>query len=80
MADNVVTLRGGRRLNASHPNESCIRELERLLDAAKAGEITGLAGAYKHQNGVVSFSYAGTVGGFAMVGGLESLKHDLLEK
>jgi hypothetical protein len=80
MADNVVTLRGGRRLENGEPNESCVRELERLLDAARSGEITGVAGAYKHQNGIVSFSFAGAIGGFAMIGGLEGLKHELLER
>ena len=87
MTDNVVSLRGeavgglsheaGTR-PASKANEVVIAELERLLALAKSGELQGLAGAYSHDGQIVSYSYAGAVGGFAMIGGIDCVRERLL--
>ncbi|SFK00652.1 hypothetical protein [Methylocapsa palsarum] len=82
MSDNIVSLRGKFIPPAAEPNAEpnaiVIEELERLLKAAKAGEIRGLAGAYVHKDKVVSYSYAGAVASYGMLGGLDCVKERLL--
>lgn len=78
MSDNVVSLRGKFTPPDAEPNATVIEELERLLKAAKAGEIRGLAGAYVHKDKVVSYSYAGAVASYGMLGGLDCVKERLL--
>lgn len=83
MSDNVISLRGaseGPTAVSGQPNPSCVNELERLLEAARAGEIIGLAGSYVHCNHVVSYSYAGALGGYSLIGGLTHLKHILMSR
>lgn len=55
-----------------------VGELERLLDAAKCGDIVGMAGSFIHSDRLVSYSFAGAVGGFGVIGGLECLKERLV--
>ncbi|ACB96767.1 hypothetical protein [Beijerinckia indica] len=78
MSEKVVSLRGAHPVQSSQPNTTVIEELERLLEAAKAGEIVGLAGTYVHKDKVVTYSYAGAVGSYAMLGGLDCVKERLL--
>jgi hypothetical protein len=78
MSEKVVSLRGGYPLQGAQANATVIRELERLVEAARSGEIVGLAGSYVHKNNVITYSYAGTVRGYALLGGLECLKERLL--
>ncbi len=78
MSENVVGLRGHFQLPSIEPNATVIEELERLLEAARAGEILGLAGAYVHRDKVVSYSYAGAVASYGMLGGLDCVKERLL--
>ena len=68
MSENVISLRGHFTPPSAEPNTTVIEELERLLEAAKAGEILGLAGAYIHKDKVVSYSYAGAVASYGMLG------------
>jgi len=79
MSENVVSLHG-KTFAPPEPaaNATLVEELERLLEAARAGEIVGLAGAYLHKDRVVTYSYAGVVGGFGLIGGLECAKERLL--
>ena len=76
----IVTLKGVTVPEASsaEPNTLVVEELERLLDAARAGEIVGLAGSYRHRNGTVTYSYAGEVGTFSILGALDCVKERLL--
>lgn len=75
MSDNVVSLNGGSfAQQRTEPVQSLVEELERLLAAAKSGEIIGFAGACQHHNALVSYSYAGAIRSFAMIGGLECVK------
>jgi len=60
------------------PNATVIEELERLLEAARAGEIIGLAGSYVHRDKVVTYSFAGIVGSYGLIGGLDCVKERLI--
>ncbi len=79
MADNVVALRGAL-LPKPKPevNERLVQELTRLLDEARSGDIVGMAGTYLHKDRRASYSFAGTVGTFSLIGGLECAKERLL--
>jgi hypothetical protein len=80
MADNVVALRGEfqPRQTEAEINERLVEELGRLLDAARSGEIIGMAGTYLHKDRRASYSFAGAVGTFSLIGGLECAKERLL--
>ena len=79
MGDNVVALRGTFQPPApDEVNERLVEELARLLDAARSGEIVGMAGTYLHKDRRASYSFAGTVGTFSLIGGLECAKERLL--
>lgn len=73
MSAKVVGLFGSYEPVHSEPNPKLIEELERLLEAARAGEIVGLTGAYLHREHAVSYSYAGAIGTFGMLGALDCL-------
>ena len=77
---NVVSL-DGRTFTPSHSPQisaTLVGELERLLEAAKTGDIVGMAGSFIHADRLVSYSFAGAVGGFGLIGGLECLKERLV--
>jgi hypothetical protein len=80
MADNVVSLVGpmASAQPEGQPNATVIEELERLLEAARAGEIIGLAGSYVHRDKVVTYSFAGIVGSYGLIGGLDCVKERLI--
>jgi hypothetical protein len=79
MTDNVVALRGELQPPAAcETNERLVTELERLLEAARAGEIVGMAAAYLHRDRSASYSFAGRVGTYGLIGGLECVKGRLL--
>jgi hypothetical protein len=80
MSAQIVSLTGAAPLAEpeAKPNETLVQELERLLQAARAGQIVGMAGAYQHQDRVITYSYAGTIGGYAVLGGLDCLKERLV--
>jgi hypothetical protein len=78
MSEKIVSLYGGQAVAAVAKNDTLVQELERLLEAARAGEIIGMAGTYLHKDKVVTYSYAGAVGGFGMLGGLDCVKERLL--
>jgi len=74
MSAEVVGLYGTFEPVHSEPNPKLVEELERLLDAARAGEIVGLTGAYLHREHGVSYSYAGAIGTFGVLGALDCLR------
>ena len=78
MSDNVVALRGELKLQQSEVNERLIEEIERLLEAARAGEIVGMVGSYLHKDKGASYSFAGIVGSYGLIGGLECAKARLM--
>jgi hypothetical protein len=81
MSAQIVSLYGGAPLvfEAASPNETLVQELERLLEAARAGQIVGMAGVYRHRDLAVTYSYAGGVAGFALIGALDCLKDRLVQ-
>jgi hypothetical protein len=78
MSNYVISLRGQFTAPIAESNSTVVEELERLLEAARAGEIVGLAGTYVHRDKVVSYSYAGAVASYGMLGGLDCVKERLL--
>lgn len=79
MSDNVVALRGAFIPKAEiEINQRLVEELARLLEDARSGEIVGMAGTYLHKDRRASYSFAGTVGTFSLIGGLECAKERLL--
>lgn len=80
MSAEIVSLNGAVAIAEPEvrPNETLVQELERLLQAARAGQIVGMAGAYQHQDRVITYSYAGVIGGYAVLGGLDCLKERLV--
>jgi hypothetical protein len=74
MSDNVVALRGDLMPQEPEVNERLVEELERLLEAARSGEIVGMAGSYLHKDRGASYSFAGIVGSYSLIGGLECAK------
>lgn len=78
MSDNVVALRGDVSVAGFVVNERLVEEMERLLEAARSGEIVGLAGAYLHKDKNASYSFAGSIGSYGLIGGLECAKQRLL--
>lgn len=81
MSAEIVSLNGAAPVAEPEvkPNETLVQELERLLQAARAGQIVGMAGAYQHQDRVITYSYAGSIGGYAVLGGLDCLKERLVQ-
>jgi hypothetical protein len=78
MSENIVALHGTYRAAEPDVDERLVEELNRLLEAAKAGEIIGMAGTYLHKDRGASYSFAGVVGTYSMVGGLECAKERVL--
>ena len=78
MSDNVVALRGEYQPLNNEPNDRLVQEIERLLDMARSGEIVGMAGTYLHKDKGASYSFAGIVGSYGLIGGLEFAKARLL--
>lgn len=78
MSEKVISLYGPLPEQHATPDANVVDELERLLEAARAGEIVGIVGSYMHKNGAASYSYAGIVGKYAVIGGLECAKERLL--
>jgi hypothetical protein len=78
MSGNVIGLHGNFSPPKVRTNATLIAELERLLEAARSGEIVGLAGSYVHRDGVVTWSYAGAVGGYGLIGGLDCAREKMI--
>ena len=78
MSGNVVSLHGTFSPQPAEVNGTVVQELERLLEAARSGEIVGMAGAFVRKDGVVWYSFAGRIATWALIGGLECVKERLL--
>lgn len=78
MNDKVVSLHGAPLPEAGRPSPTVIAEVERLLEGARAGEVIGIVGCYLHRDRSTSFSFAGQVAGFALIGALECVKQRLI--
>jgi hypothetical protein len=79
MSENVVALRGMFQPEApAAVDDRLIEELERVLAAVRSGEIIGMAGAFLHKDKAATYAFAGLVGTYSMVGGLECAKERLV--
>lgn len=76
--DNVTSLHGGV-VNKREPNESCIRNLRELLEKAEAGEITGFACSCLHGDNTASYTIAGLVGPYSLLGATDMARDELMD-
>ena len=76
MSDNVISLTG-ELTGQKEVVESTVEQLETLLEAAKSGQIVGIAYATLEYDRTACFGVVGRVGGFSMVGALDAAKHIL---
>jgi hypothetical protein len=58
--------------------ESTVVALEETLEAARSGEILGVAIAMLDHKGMGAYSVAGRVGGYNMLGALEMAKAEIV--
>ena len=77
MMQNVVGLHGVRA-PVKEVNAVCIDALERMLEAARAGDVVGVAIIPLHHDNTSSFCLAGSVGGYSMLGALAIVEHRLI--
>lgn len=75
--DKVVSLKGDPIHDPRTPDETVIRECERLLEEAKSGEVIGVAYATYYFDKSTNGRRAGTVS-YSLVGRCENLKAILL--
>lgn len=84
MTAEVRAINGGAIALPGDPSEDVVECLEDLLARARAGEITGIAGAYTTATGEgwvqrASSYEAGHAYGYALVGALEHIKAQVME-
>jgi hypothetical protein len=74
---NVKSLFGGP---TGEPRivDGAVAEAETLMDAVNSGEVVGFAVVRLHKDGLASWRYAGMIGGYSMIGGLEAVKAAML--
>lgn len=78
-APKIVAIHNGRPLpEPGKPNDACVRELEKLLDQARAGEVVGLAGGILYADRAAGFCLIGDCGGYSQLGALEVVRKRLL--
>lgn len=69
MAEKVVAFNGGEVLSAGIPRPDVIDELEKLLEAARAGQVQAVVFAALEADGLSRWNMAGLLGGsHALVG------------
>lgn len=74
----VVSINGSTIPGPGRPSKATISELERVLEAAKSGEIVGVVMACLHADNLTSSVLAGHVSAKAVLGAIDVAKHDLL--
>jgi hypothetical protein len=58
--------------------ESAVNALEAALEAARSGEVVGVAVAMLDCRGMGSYSVAGRIGGYSVIGALEMAKAEIV--
>lgn len=76
----VVSLKGEPIRSPGEPQPDLIARLERMLEMARAGEISGGAFVYEFRDEGYSCGYAGSFNRPRIIGGLEELKFILVRK
>ena len=75
----IISMRGGELPLPLTPMPTVIEALEWALDAARAGEIVGVAAVFMHSDGATSSQMQGNLEREAL-GLLEILKADLVDR
>ena len=75
----VTALHGGE-VNTFTPNEGCINALREMLEMAEAGEITGIVCARLHGDNLGSYTIAGMIGPYSLLGAVDMAHHELRER
>lgn len=76
-AHNVTSLHGGE-ITAGTRNEGCVAKLKELLERAEAGELTGIVCAGLHNDVTASYTIAGMVGPYSMLGAVDMARDELI--
>lgn len=69
----------GAQIATGEPNAGCVTKLRELLAQAEAGEITGIACAALHGDNTASYSIAGLVGPYSLLGATEMAQVELTD-
>ena len=64
---------------SSEANAECIERLEETLEAAKRGDMIGIAIAYVKNDGSVATSHTKSPNAIALLGGIKIIGHRLLK-
>jgi hypothetical protein len=75
---NITSIHGGA-IAHNEPNEGCIETLRDLLQRAESGDITGIVCATLHSDKTASYSLAGLVGPYSMLGAIDMAKTELAD-
>ncbi len=78
MSDNVTTLHGGSIPKSLEVVVPLVRDLEKLLDDARAGKVVAVAAAIQLHNDEAGVLIRGRIKPFVLVGALEAAKKLLL--
>lgn len=62
------------------PNAGCIAHLRDLLEKAEAGEIVGFVCASLHRDKLSSYTIAGMIGPYSLLGAVDMAHHELRER
>lgn len=73
---SVSALHGGEIIRPT-PNSGCVAKLRELLEQAENGEIVGITCASLHGDGTASYTIAGMVGPYAMLGAVSMAESEL---
>lgn len=73
---SVTALHGGE-VNTQTPNPGCIAHLRELLEKAEAGEITGIVCACLHGDNLGSYTIAGMIGPYSLLGAVDMAHSEL---
>jgi hypothetical protein len=79
MSDKVVSMKGEPVLAPGEPDAETVVELEKLLEAARSGEVQGIAIVFLHADGAVNCTYGGKTT-YALVGKLVQMTAYLADK
>ena len=80
MSAKLVSLNGHEIASAGQPDAKVVACLEKLLEAARSGDVTGVAIAVQHSDGATSTRIHGYLLHHSTLGALEMLKHRLLSE
>lgn len=75
---NVTALRGDKSFT-SEPHAGCVAKLRELLERAEAGDLTGVVCASLHSDGTASYTIAGMIGPYSMLGAADMARTELIE-